>query len=578
MADTKNIFNATEDNSIPLEDILNGKDVDGVENVESAKENKPVEKEKELTPLQMMSKETSGIVYSNEELEAGKEKAPSTDIVNTDAREEEWKKKEEEYDEMNKKRNALTLVHQPVSQEDYFKMMDEIESLQFDKDGKPFFPPMMDNFGNNVEPYFVRIKKDGDSDFDIDSLLKDNPEYAEQYKNRNKDSNTKLEDSKLENNESNDNSDDSDDDNKKIVKVLIDKTGFGANFNFTKEEREKIDHADIIKVNEIKKIDINAIRAKKNNKSFQELTSEFNTNGNRTTIYFPASGFRAQMKGLTYGEYGDISLSMENINFERYRKRLSIIYNKMTNTSCTPFKDFEDFLHHFSYTDINLALYAIFVSTESEEKIAPLTCGKCNQDYNWTYSPRSIFKFDQCSPEFNKKMNELTKMQPSEYDKFRDEADVNNVMAVELPDSHYVVELGLASAYELLYNFIPLMDEETFKEAFGDDLNELYLANTSLLLGVRRVWVPDGNGGYTECAGYKDILESLYSTTTDEIKFIASYIAKLQEKYDYHFSFGRVTCPHCHNVTENLEVSMDELFFRTFQQSMNTEIDVMNLL
>ena len=50
------------------------------------------------------------------------------------------------------------------------------------------------------------------------------------------------------------------------------------------------------------------------------------------------------MKGMSYGEYADVALSMENVTFDQYYKRLSVIYNKMTNVSTGKFETFEDFL------------------------------------------------------------------------------------------------------------------------------------------------------------------------------------------------------------------------------------------
>ena len=137
--------------------------------------------------------------------------------------------------------------------------------------------------------------------------------------------------------------------------------------------------------------------------------------------------------------------------------------------------------------------------------------------------------------------------------------------------------MGIASAYDFLYNFIPLMDENTFKEAFGEDLNEIYMNNILLLTSVRSVYVPDGNGEYIECTGYKDILDAIYRVSPEEIKIMAAYTAKIQGEYEITFSFGDVTCPHCHNVTKDMEVNMDDLVFQTYSRLMSTEVDLKNI-
>jgi hypothetical protein len=134
--------------------------------------------------------------------------------------------------------------------------------------------------------------------------------------------------------------------------------------------------------------------------------------------------------------------------------------------------------------------------------------------------------------------------------------------------------MGVASAYDFLYNFIPLMDGDTFKEAFGDDINEIYQNNILLLTTIRSVQVPDGEGGYVECTGYKDILDAVYMVSPSEIQILATYVAKIQTYYETTFSFGNVKCPHCGTITHNLDISMDQLVFQTYNRLMSTDIDL----
>ena len=118
------------------------------------------------------------------------------------------------------------------------------------------------------------------------------------------------------------------------------------------------------------------------------------------------------------------------------------------------------------------------------------------------------------------------------------------------------------------------MNEKTFKEAFGDDLNQVYMDNVLLLTTVRSVYIPNEDGTYIECTGYKDILDALYNISPTEIQILAAYTGKLQSKYEVTFSFGNVTCPHCKNVTKNLDINVDDLVFQTYQRLMSTEIDL----
>ena len=557
MAENKSIFDSNEfskDENLPLEELLNQmkseeNEVKKPYSKPATTVEKPVEKrEQELSPLEQLKRQKEGInhglIVSNEELKAG-EDGPKENIVYNENRMKAIEDTLNEYDETMKKRDAIIVTHQPMNQVEYITLVTEIDSVAFDETGKAYFT-LVDNNGNPVAPKFCRLREQDEKAFDY-SVLSEYEQKEINKKENKEDVSDEAEETISE-------------EKRKIVEILIDKTGLGSDFAFTEEEKVKISEAETIKINEVKLIDIAAIRAKRSQKSFQDTINEFNTKGSRTTICFPASGFRAQMKGLTYGEYADISLSMENVTFEQYHKRLSIIYNKMTNISTGPFENFEDFLKHFAYTDIPLAIYGMFVATEQENQQIALRCGNenCKKSFDWTYSTRSILRLERCADTFLKKMQEIASAPAMEYDNIKANSAVENSKVIELPESKFAVEMGIASAYDFLYNFIPLMDEETFKAAFGDDLNEIYMNNILLLTTVRSVYVPNGDE-YIECVGYKDILDAIYNISPTEIQILAAYASKIQSEYEVSFSFENVQCPHCHNVTKHLDITIDDL-------------------
>ena len=118
------------------------------------------------------------------------------------------------------------------------------------------------------------------------------------------------------------------------------------------------------------------------------------------------------------------------------------------------------------------------------------------------------------------------------------------------------------------------MNEETFKDAFGQEASQVYMDNVLLLTSVRSLDVPDGEGGYIHCEGYKDILDALYYISPNEIKYLAAHTAKIQSNWEVTYSLGDTKCPHCGSVTKNLDVSMDDLVFQTYNRLMSTEIEL----
>ena len=74
------------------------------------------------------------------------------------------------------------------------------------------------------------------------------------------------------------------------------------------------------------------------------------------------------------------------------------------------------------------------------------------------------------------------------------------------------------------------------------------------------------------------VIDEVTKVRPEEIKIIAEYTAKYIHDYSAVFSFGDVVCTHegCHTKTENMPVTMDELVFQTYQQLMDTSVNLEN--
>ena len=543
-----------KDDSIDLNAIIKAEK-------EKEKEDTPTVK-KALTPLEQMQLEkekNTGLVISNDELEKGKERTEMRNPIYNDRRMQEIKDYLDDMDLTYEKRKHVVVTQFPqINTPEYMEMIEEIESLKKDEDGNYYFD-LRDNNGEKVEPKYVRLR------------TKDDPEYVEgktEYP-ANQSEEKAVESEKKE---------ETDEETKKIVQVLIDKTGLGINVNFTEEEKEKIYESQEIRLTEVEFVDIESIlMASTPTTSVKEGLKEFELTNSKTTICFPCSGYRAQMKGMTYGELGDVSLMMDSVTYDQYYKRLSVMYNNMTNVSTGPFEDFEDFLKKTAYTDIPMGLYGMYVATQPEIQAIRLECGdeKCKKNFDWKFNTRSLLRLEKCTKKFLDNMSRIANASPFEFKTIQKEAPVNNSKFIKLPISNIIVEMGIISCYEFLNNLIPVLDEKTFEDNFGD--SKVYANNVLLLTAVRSVILPKRDGGTVRFTNYKDILDALYLVKSDEVKIIASVASKLTAEYQSVFAFNNVVCPHCGAKTESLEVSMDDLVFRTYQQSMTTEINVENM-
>lgn len=586
-----NIFdNAVKDDAMDLSEFITTpttqKPTVETSPIDSALSDNTPKFNKELSPLaaelNRKKNEQLGATVTRKEMEDGKERTVFENPM-ADERRERMKATMDESEMLLKQRAAIIPLKQFESSTEYSQMVHEISLIRFDETGKAYFDYEKDSNGNNVIPKFIRLRTENDPPYSKENdylVMNRDAENARRIA----DGKEPIPDSvpltaKVEDIE---HKDEEEDTKSKTINLIIDKTGLGTDFILNEDERKKMAEANEIRLTQVEVLDIASITTEKPERdSFTGKINTYQLSGSKTTISFPASGFKADMTGLTYGEIADISLSMDAVNVDKYYKRLAIIYNKMKNISNGPFDSFEDFLKNFAYTDISLAVYGLFVATFPEVQTISLRCGRnsCNKTFDWDYATRSILRLDKSDEVLLDKMAQLASADPNEYEDIYKKAAVRNSKFIKLPYSGYIVELGIASAYEFLYNFIPVIDDETFKQAFGNDINDVYKNNMLLLTTVLSVRIPknDNPNSYILCEGYKDIVDAIYSISPEEIKIIATMSNKIQTQYQVNYSFGDVKCPHCGNVTKDLDLTIDDLVFQTYQRLISTEIDLTNI-
>lgn len=506
---------------------------------------------------------------------------------------EAWKT---DMDNTLEKRKHIIVTKVPKTAQEYIAMMDEIDSIAVDENGTPYYNVMEDKEvevpGENglVEikheavrvkdftPKYTRIRTVNDPEFSMEgdkkfldvmsNSMNGDPLYSDDT-NADSIADGVVDKGVVKNAEI---------DRQKgaLIKVIIDKTQTGAPINFTDEEHAKLTEASEIQLTEVKKITLSSLRVRKKDKTLKEAIEAQNASGGgSTTICFPGSGFRAQMSPLSYGELGDIALQMESVTFNIYWKRLSVIYNKMKNISCGAFNSFDEFLKSFAYTDISMALYGLYVATFPDSNSLEMRCNvnTCNRTFSHTFSTRNVIQLDKCNLTFLNKMKEIASCPPNGLKFMAENSAVRNPKRFELPESKVIVEIGIASAYDFLYNLVPIMDENTFRNEFGEDENDTYKKLMLYLTTVTKLFVPVEGGEYYECTGYKDIIDGLYMVTPQENKILTSIINKYLEEYTPVFELVGVTCPHCGHANRPIAISMDELVFQTHQTLESTEID-----
>ena len=365
-----------------------------------------------------------------------------------------------------------------------------------------------------------------------------------------------------------------------VINILIDKTGMGADFHFTDEEKEKLTVSNEIHVTEVEDVDLATITVKKPEKSFVDSVNEYQLSSTRVPVVFTVSRFRAYMTGLTYGEMSDIVLTNEANNFDKLNKRLSIIYNKMVNPSCGKFDSYDDFLKKFAFADMSLAIYGLVIATFPEVDEIGMNCNNetCKKSFTHKFSPRSLLRFEECGDRFINAMDEIVNCPAGKEKELLETSPCQKHKRVRLPDSKYIIEIGFASAYEYLYNVMDKLDGDQFKENHPDDVNGVMADIVSLLPIVRSVYVPNVDGSYTCFTDANDMIEALYTVKPGEIKLIVQLMRQYVAGYEFGFFLTDVRCPHCGSLSKMVPLdSIENMLFRQYQRLTNTNLDTSNI-
>ena len=366
-----------------------------------------------------------------------------------------------------------------------------------------------------------------------------------------------------------------------VVNILIDKTGLGANFNFTDEKREKIQRASTLRVTEVHNLELPTNYAKKEDKSFNQLISQHIITSSQTPVVFPASKYKGQLKGLSFGELNDIALDNETTTVDRINKKFSIIYNNLINTSIGKFESYEDFLKNTAFTDIDMFTFGLICSTFPEDDSLALNCRVegCGKEFNVNYSPRNLIRFKRMNDTALNSMQKILDAEtPEEAKALHETSSVKRIKEIQLPHSKYILGIGLASAYDYLHGVASIMlNGDKWKQDHPDDVNGTKYATATFLTFVRYVIVP-GGGEYYKFTDNNDIIEALYALPPEESAILFAMLEKFTAPYSPVFGLEDVTCPHCGAKSAFIPIDINDMVFLKSRMLGATSVDLTDIL
>lgn len=362
-----------------------------------------------------------------------------------------------------------------------------------------------------------------------------------------------------------------------LVRILIDKTGCGADIKFDDEESRAIKRAEMIELVEVENQELetfDTVRADED-LPFADLVQQYQLAVAKAPMTFTASGFRADMCSFNWSEFYDIYYDTRRddaiYDFDQMNKRLTIIYNLMKNVSTGEFADYDDFLKNFAFVDSDLGIFGLLVATVPEIDELPLTCTRndCRKPFRWKYSPRSIIDFNRMDTDYLELMEKINQAGPGERMKYYNNSAVKSIKRLRLPNSKAVVEVSIASSYDHLYQIIPAVHfiNEHYPEL---DSREAIINLLDIVRGVR-IRMKSGKMMYITKG--TQIVEAIVTMLPiPDVEILAALYDKLVSKYTVHFSLKDLVCPHCNRKTARLPIRPDDVVFLLMRRQEGTRV------
>ena len=368
------------------------------------------------------------------------------------------------------------------------------------------------------------------------------------------------------------------------VSVVIEKEalkdGDKSLVEFTEEEREKLVSAKQIELIQINKINVNTGKVRRPDEHFM---SEYTTNIHKTIgasalMTFVASRFRANMRGLTFGQYMDLALATEITDVDTLNKKLSIFYDSIVNTSIGSFTSYDDFLRNFAYKDLSLATYCLYIATNPETLELGLECGveDCKKKFSVGFNPRNLLVTSRLSDRFLEIMETAGSLDGKAAMEYHNESSIITKQIVELPVSKIGIEVGLRSCFDMIHTVLPFINnvKEIVAEKHPEDTNRVREIISFISNYISAIYIKDEFGDYTiREDDIENIVEVIYNLPMSDYEIISAIMDQTDNDYAYSFGVQNITCPSCGNVTAVVPVDIDEEVFRQFQELGSTRID-----
>lgn len=353
--------------------------------------------------------------------------------------------------------------------------------------------------------------------------------------------------------------------------VVIDKLE-SKNLEFTKEERDKLQAADVIKLNEIRSVDLKQIKRRRERKTDVKKALQVRGNSMKTTnIVLPASGYYAEMLGCS--PYEIMTLQNEEDPITDNQVKWKLIYDKIKSNSIG-FKTYEEFMAHTAVADYEVFIWGILRSTfEDTDKIS-LNCmnPECKTrkgdpySYEHSYSVIQLLRAEEISEKLNDQIRNVVESRTvDEAKEAHNKAPVNDVLTFQLNESGFIVEVCVNNVNDFI--------NKTLENLSDESLEPQYRQAALIATAIKEIGIQAEDGQWDFFDEPEEITEIVYHLSTNDLVILAHKVQEHTADVSFKFGFIDLECPKCHNHIEFQPMQVETILFYRNALSMNVSVE-----
>lgn len=351
----------------------------------------------------------------------------------------------------------------------------------------------------------------------------------------------------------------------------------------------------------VKEVSEKELRAAKviENCKIENIIKPYDPGLSDSPVTLPVSGYRAVVRPMGWFELVTYVQPTARTAADAILKQWSIIYKHLKWTSIGEFESFEDFLQKTKYVDQEFLMWAILVSTASENETITIGCGddECDNTHTMSYNPRSIINIDEATiPSYYKAADDAAPGTEA-IDVFQNKAVTHRMF--RLPNTKVLVEFDSPSVAEFInvkYARMRTVFEQYYPEDNFDKvlpqlmemLNSGKMKDTEFALkiaaaiGISAVSLNEDGKDYR----YTD-WSSIERVLTERLDYEDSYLlfTKLFPEYaifksPVSFTLEGFKCEECGRDNTHLPITSiaGQLLFSLSQRYENTKINLIDQL